>query len=137
MTLWLEWFRCVQALRPACARSRTFLWMCLALFGLCTRKDLGGVTSFVRAGGLVAKAHNRLLQVFHTPALALDTLTELWVRLALKLFTPLRAGTRPILVADGVKVPKEGRKMPAVKKLHQESSDNSKPEVTVQGVGRS
>ena len=96
MTLWLEWFRCVQALRPACARSRTFLWMCLALFGLCTRKDLGGVTSFVRAGGLVAKAYNRLLQVFHTPALALDTLTELWVRLALKLFTPLRAGTRPI-----------------------------------------
>ena len=128
MALWLEWFRCVKALRPACARSKTFMWMCLALFGLCTRSDLGGVTSLVRAGGLVAKAYPRLLHLFHAPALALDTLTQLWVRLALKLFTPLRAGTRPILVADGLKAAKEGRKMPAVKLLHQESTDNSKPE---------
>ena len=128
MALWKEWFRCIQALRPACARGRTFMWMCLALFGLCTRSDLGGVTSLVRAGGLVAKAYPRLLHLFHAPALALDKLTELWVRLALKLFTPLRAGTRPIFVADGLKTAKEGRKMPAVKLLHQESTDNSKPE---------
>ncbi len=33
-----------------------------------------------------------------------------------------------MFVADGLKAPKEGRKMPAVKKLHQESADNSKPE---------
>jgi hypothetical protein len=46
----------------------------------------------------------------------------------MKLFVPLRAGTRPVFVADGLKAPKEGRKMPAVKKLHQESTDNSKPE---------
>jgi hypothetical protein len=128
MSLWLEWFRCVQALRPACARARTFMWMCLALFGLCIRSDLGGVTSFVRAGGLAAATYHRLLHLFHTPALALDTLTTLWVRLVLKLFVPLRAGTRPVLVADGLKAPKEGRLMPAVKKLHQESTDNSKPE---------
>ena len=38
------------------------------------------------------------------------------------------AVNRLILVADGLKVPKEGRKMPAVKKLHQESGDNSKPQ---------
>jgi hypothetical protein len=33
-----------------------------------------------------------------------------------------------VLVVDGLKVAKEGRKMPAVKKLHQESNNNSKPE---------
>jgi hypothetical protein len=32
-----------------------------------------------------------------------------------------------IFIADGLKVPKEGKKMPAVKALHQESQDNSKP----------
>jgi hypothetical protein len=102
--------------------------MGLALLGLCTRSDLGGVTSLVRAGGLVSGAYHRLLHLFHTPSLATDALTTAWVRLVLKLFHPLRVGTRLVFVADGIKAPKEGRKMPAVKKLHQESADNSKPE---------
>ena len=52
MPLWLEWFRCVLDLRPACARTATFLWMSLALMGLAVRAELAGVTSFVRALGL-------------------------------------------------------------------------------------
>jgi hypothetical protein len=35
---------------------------------------------------------------------------------------------RIVLIADRIKAPKTGRKMPAVKKLHQESQNNSKPE---------
>ena len=35
---------------------------------------------------------------------------------------------KPVLVGDGIKVPKSGRKMPGVKKLHQESDSNTKPE---------
>ncbi len=128
MSLWREWFRCVRILRPACTRARTFVWMSLALVGLSTRSDLAGVTSFVRAGWLQSKAYYRLLHLFHTPALVLEALTTRWILLALKLFTPLRVDDRLVLVADGLKVPKEGRKMPAVKKLHQESQDNSKPE---------
>ena len=49
MTLWVEWFRCVRMLRPACARKSTFLWMSLALAGFSIRSDLAGVTTFVRA----------------------------------------------------------------------------------------
>ena len=49
MPLWLEWFRCVLDLRPACIRKTTFLWMCLVLMGLSVRAELAGVTSFVRA----------------------------------------------------------------------------------------
>ncbi len=91
MDLWIEWFRCVRALRSACARATTFMWMCLALHGLCTRTELAGVSSLVRAGGLLDQAYLRLLYLFHTPALAIDTLTVLWVRLALTLFKPGRA----------------------------------------------
>jgi len=128
MTLWLEWFRCLLELRPACARAATFMWMSLALMGLSVRSDLAGVTSFVRAGWLVPQAYRLLLHMFHSPALALGTLTALWIHLALKLFNPLWEGDRLVCVADGLKVPKEGRKMPAVKKLHQESADNFKAE---------
>jgi hypothetical protein len=102
--------------------------MCLALAGLSIRSELAGVTSFVRALWLRPGTYRRLLHLFHTPALDLDRLSRLWIRLALALFRPVSLGGRIVFLADGLKVPKEGRKMPAVKKLHQESADNSKPE---------
>ena len=127
MALWLEWFRCVLDLRPACSRARTFLWMSLALLGLSVRAEWAGVTSVVRAVGLNAGTYPKLLHLFHTAGLAVDRLTECWVGVARRRFTPLRVGERLVLVADGLKIPKEGRKMPAVKNLHQESTNNSKP----------
>ena len=49
MPLWNHWLNAVQELRPACSRARTFLWMLLALAGLCSRAGgNAGVTSFVR-----------------------------------------------------------------------------------------
>lgn len=127
MRLWLEWFRCVLGLQTACARGRTFLWMCLALLGLSVRVDLAGVTSFIRAAGLTPDAYPKLLHLFHGTGVDLDRLSAAWVGLVRRLFAPLRVGDRVVVVADGLKVPKEGRKMPAVKKLHQESANNSKP----------
>ena len=127
MQLWLEWFRCVLDLRSACARGRTFLWMSLVLLGLSVRAELAGVTSFVRAAGLTPDAYPKLLHLFHSPAVDLDRLSAAWVGLVRRLFAPLRVGDRVVVVADGLKVPKEGRKMPGVKKLHQESANNSKP----------
>ncbi len=127
MTLWCEWLARVRELRPACTRTRTFCWMALVLIGLSVRSDLAGVTSVVRALWLHPRAYRRLLHLFHTPALDLNKLTACWMRLALRLFRPLRLGSRLVFVADGIKVPKEGRKMPAVKKLFQQSENNSKP----------
>ena len=43
--LWLAWLRALQPLRPACARTATFLWLRLVLAALCLRPDLAGVTS--------------------------------------------------------------------------------------------
>jgi hypothetical protein len=56
MSLWNHWLKAVQELRPACTRSRTFLWMLLALAGLCSRADNAGVTSFVRVLNFSPKA---------------------------------------------------------------------------------
>ena len=128
IALWVEWFRCVQLLRPACSRKATFKWLSIALVGFTVRGDIAGVTSFVRALGLKEAAYYSLLDFFHTPALNLTKLTHLWARLALKLFAPVQVGGRTVFLADGIKVAKEGRHMPAVKKLHQESNNNTKPE---------
>ena len=127
MALWLEWTRCVWSLRAACSREVTFFWMVVALLGMAVRADLAGVTSFVRAGFVDQAYYRALLNLFHSPALGLGPLLKLWVNLALRLFAPVTAEGFVVFVADGIKAAKEGRKMPGVKSLHQESADNSKP----------
>ena len=127
--LWNHWWTLVCQLRCACARTRTFLWMALCLAGMTARKDLAGVSSIVRALGLQETCYNRLLDLFHSPALDLDKLTRAWSALVFRLDSSiLRVNGRPVLVGDGIKVAKSGRKMPGVKKLHQESESNTKPE---------
>ncbi len=92
------------------------------------RTDLLGVSSTVRALGLKQKYYVRLLNSFHSSAIQLDAMTRLWAQVVLQHFPgALRVGGRLVLVGDGIKVPKRGRKMPAVKLLHQESDANTKP----------
>ena len=126
--LWRNWWILVCQLKGACARTRTFSWMIVCLMGMTVRTDLMGVTSIVRALGLVPTCYDRILDFFHSPALCLDTLTRLWCRLVFKQTGVVRMGGRPILVGDGIKVAKSGKKMPAVKKIHQQSESNTKPE---------
>ena len=76
--LWKVWWELVCELRPACARNRTFLWMGIGLAGMTVRKDLMGVTSIVRALGLLPACYDRLLDFFHSPALDLARLTRAW-----------------------------------------------------------
>src|SRR5260370_33929006 len=103
--------------------------MSLCLAGMTTRKDLQGVTSIVRSLGLEPACYDRLLDFFHSSALDLDKLTCAWCALLFRLDPGiLRLNGRPVLVGDGIKVAKAGRKMPAVKKLHQQSESNNKPE---------
>ena len=103
--------------------------MALCLAGMTTRKDLLGVTSIVRTLGLAPACYDRLLDLFHSPALHLEKLTRAWCALVFR-FHPaiLRVRGRPVLAGDGIKVAKAGRKMPGVKKLHQQSESNTKPE---------
>jgi hypothetical protein len=103
--------------------------MALCLAGMTTRKELLGVTSMVRALGLEPACYDRLLDFFHSPALDLNKLTRTWCALIFRLHPGiLRVNGRAVLVGDGLKVAKAGRKMPAVKKLHQQSESSTKPE---------
>src|ERR1022692_3979826 len=129
LMLWNYWWNLVCELRSSCARTRTFLWMALCLAGMATRKELLGVTSIVRALGLEPACYDRLLDFFHSPALNLNKLTRAWCALVFRAHPGiLRVNGRPVLAGDGIKVAKAGRKMPGVKKLHQQSESNTKPE---------
>jgi len=129
MNIWMQWWKWAQHLRQSCSRKRTFYWLLVALIGFSIREDLLGVTSFIRCIGLHECYYDRLLDFFHSSALNVATLTEAWTAAIFK-YHPgiLRCNGMPVLVADGVKVGKSGKKMPGVKRLHQESESNTKPE---------
>ena len=127
--LWGIWWKLASQLRGACARTRTFLWMIVCLAGMTVRMDLPGVTSIVRALPTPSGMPRPDLRTFCTARLWISgKLTRLWRDLAFKQPGILRFNGKPVLVGDGVKVAKSGKRMPAVKKLHQQSESNTKPE---------
>jgi len=129
MSLWMPWWDAIWLLRPAFSRLRTYLWFATAVAGLTVRTELLGVTSIVRALTLRPRFYNKLLDNFHSRGVQLDRLAALWTQAALRLFPdPVRVNGRRVLVGDGIKIPKCGKKMPAVKLLHQQSDSNTKPE---------
>ena len=112
MKLWTQWLQAVYALRPACRRARTFVWMALVLMGMCCRADNAGVTSFVRVLNFGDQAYHRFLHLFHSTSLDLDVLTSCWVRLCLVLFRPFEVNSRLVCLADGIKAPKKSKPLP-------------------------
>ena len=128
MQLWRTIWKLLSELRPAFSRNQAFLWFVLALIGMLVCEQYIGVTSIVRAVGLAGIHYCRLLGLFHSSAVDRPRLVVLWTKLVLKLGFAYRLNGRLVLVGDGIKAPKEGKKMPAVKSLHQESDSNTKPE---------
>ncbi len=129
MTLWTEWWSWIEPLRACCSRTQNFLWLAAAMAGISTRNDLLGVSSIVRALGLAARYYDRLLDFFHSPATDADRLSRKWTEIVFARLPGIeRVNGMPVLLGDGIKIPKRGRKMPGVKCLHQVSDSNTKPE---------
>ena len=128
--LWIEWFRIMLEFRNSCSRERAFLWLLVNAAGMTVRGELAGVTSFVRACWLQPHNYYRLLHNFHSNSVSVEKLTLCWMRVCLKIFSKYiyTVNNRIVLVCDGIKAPKEGKKMPAVKSLHQSSNCNAKAE---------
>ena len=128
MSLWMHWWNAIWRLRPAFSRLQTFLWFATAVAGFTVRTDMLGVTSIVRALNLDARCYNTLIDYFHSSAVKLDRLTALWTQVVLRLIPSHCASTAGASGRRRHQDPKCGRKMPAVKLLHQPVEANTKPE---------
>lgn len=105
------------------------MWFVTALAGFTVRPDILGATSFIRGLGLKGIYYDNLLDFFHSNGLNIDKLTRLWTKLIINIHPHvLRINGKLLLCGDGLKVPKEGKKMPGVKLLLQESDSNNKAE---------
>ncbi len=130
MELWTFLLAIAFQLRPAFNRNQTFLWFLVVLAATCARREIRYVSDMVRALGLPKSFYPRFLAFFHSSAVRLDDLARLWTAVVLRVAAPSahKVNGRHVVLADGIKIPKSGRKMPAVKKLHQQSQNNGKPE---------
>ena len=117
----------LKALRPAFSRQATFHWFVLVFVGFLVRSDTLGVSSIVRALSLSPESYAGLLHFFHSTAWSVEGLMTLWWQWLAAQQVAYRLGERLVLLGDHTKVTKDGRKMPAVTTLHQDSETGSKP----------
>ena len=92
------------------------------------RSDKLGITSVIRDLALAPGCYPSMIHFFRSSAWSLESIRSRWFS-AVKEHSPLyKEGNFHILVGDGVKQSKEGRRIPGVKKLFQESENSAKPE---------
>ena len=85
-------------------------------------------TAYLNAVGLTQHYYTQALHWFHSKAWSVPKLSLPWHEWLVTHPKVHRLKGQPVYVGDGIKVSKEGKKMPAVKKLHQESENVTKPE---------
>ena len=120
-----ELYGILKSMRPAFSRKATYVWFVIVFVGFVMRTDSFGVSSIIRALLLLPMHYPSLLHFFHSTAWDVEGLMIIWWhRIHQHAYT---VDDRLVLVGDHTKIPKDGRKMPAVTTLHQDSETGSKP----------
>ena len=118
----------LSTFRPVFSREAPFRWFVLLVWGILLNTQPAAVTSYVNALGLSEQYYQQALHWFESNAFSVHQLCAHWGQWLNGHAQVYRLKGHRVYVGDGIKVAKEGRKMPGVKRLHQESEDVSKPE---------
>ena len=110
------------------SQKAAFRWFVTITLGLMLRSDKLGVTSVIRDLALNPHCYDSMIHFFRSSAWSLENIRERWFSIVKESFPVYKEGGFCVLVGDGVKQSKEGRRMPGVKKLFQESENSAKPE---------
>ena len=116
----------LKSFRECFSREAAFKWFVIIVVGLMLRSDHMGVTSIVRELGLKPAYYESILHLFKASSWRIESIICHWVKIVAKSGLMHRVHGKPLMIGDGVKTSKEGRKMPCVKKLCQESENSSK-----------
>lgn len=114
--------------RKCFSRQATFNWFVVIVIGFMIRTDTLGVTSVIRDLAISQDSYTNMMHFFRSGSWQLQSLLNQWMNCVKDIAPIYKEEGMTILVGDGVKQSKEARKMPGVKKLHQESENSSKAE---------
>ena len=121
------------ALRPAFSRQATFSWFIIAVAGFVMRTDTYGVSSIIRALCLVPLCYPCLLHFFHSAAWNTPNFLRHWWLWMIRQGVAYMVNNRRVFTGDHTKNVKDGRKIPEVETLHQDSETGSKPSKNLLG----
>ena len=114
--------------RPCFNREATFCSFVIIVIGLMLNTDYTGITNIIRTLSLEPGGYEPLVHFFRSKAWNLTVVRVQWTRIIKNSGVLFTENGIPVFVGDGVKQSKEGRKRPAVKRLHQESENSGKSE---------
>jgi len=126
--MWCHVELILSGFRPCFARNATYAWFLIIVLGFIVRCDDQGVSSMMRWLFLQPQFYDPMLRFFRAHSWNLEILMCRWAEMVVAIFPTPAFNGRPLIIGGTIKVPKEGQRMPGVKKLRQESNNNSKPE---------
>ena len=110
------------------ARKASYSWFIIITMGCLVSNDSWGITSIVRDLNIDYRLYQTMLNFFRSKAWNLEDLINRWINILIDNAPIIKENGYTLLIGDGVKQSKEGKRMPGVKKLHQESENSTKPE---------
>ncbi len=113
--------------RKVFSRHRSWLIFVMIVLGFIGSSEMVGVSSFCRFWLLDTPGYHVLLHFFRSTAWNLNTLLEHWFVFVLSQEQSLLSQGRLVTLGDHTYVPKEGRRIPGVVTLKQDSETQSKP----------
>jgi hypothetical protein len=114
--------------RSCFSRQASFHWFVVFIVGFMTRSDHLGITSIIRDLSLHSRHYEKMIHFFRSSAWSLESLRLKWFQVIQRVAPLYTVNGAVVLGGDGMKHAKEAVRMPGVKKLHQESENNSKGE---------
>jgi hypothetical protein len=109
-------------------REETFGWFVIIVVGMLIRTDMRGISSLVGSLCLQPRSYEMMVHFFRSKAFDLEYIKIKWHSIVLKYVEPVLIDDYMVLIGDHIKVSKEARHMPGVKKLHQDSENAGKSE---------
>jgi hypothetical protein len=111
---------------PCFKREASWVNFCSIIIGFIIRPDIRGVSSVISALKMKPKHYTALLKFFRSNAFDIDTLYRKLIAIGMKILPPKTVDGKIILIGDHIKISKEGRRMPAIERMHQESQNSGK-----------
>ena len=123
----MYFFNALSFFRPVFSRNSPWLLFCMVIIGFIGANEMIGITSFCRFWGLGANGYNTLLHFFRSGAWSAAMIISQWQIFVVSQQVAVMVAERAVLAGDHTYVPKDGRHMPGVVTLHQDSETQSKP----------
>jgi hypothetical protein len=109
-------------------RKDTFSWFVIIIIGMISWTNPKGISTIVGCLNLAPCHYESMLSFFRSKGFDLDDIKYQWIKISEKYIKPVTVNGKNIIIGDHIKISKEAKYMPGVKKHHQDSENIGKAE---------